>query len=110
VRLIEIADFSSFRELAAHCLALKGYTDVTVTDGWNDGGTDVRVYQLPPNPTGIAFQVTVERDWKKKMHEDVVKVKTRLHLHNMIFVTSRRIAEAEFFAESEAIWAEHDVG
>ncbi len=109
VRLIETADFSSFRELAAHCLALKGYREVTVTDGWNDGGADVRVFQLPPNPTAMAFQITVERDWKGKLHDDVAKVKARLGLRDMTLVASRRIPEAEFFIESENVWREHGV-
>ena len=77
-RLIEAADFGSFRELALACLALKGYREVTLTDGWADGGTDVRVFQLPPNPTPIAFQVTVEWEWKAKLHDDARKVKSRL--------------------------------
>lgn len=103
-RLVETADFASFRELAAHCLALKGYSEVALTDGWNDGGTDLRVYQLPPNPTHIGFQVTVERDWKAKLWEDAAKAKARLSLDHMTLVTSRRVPEAEFFAESEAVW------
>jgi hypothetical protein len=108
-RLIEAADFASFRELAAHFLALKSYSAVTMTDGWNDGGTDLRVYQLAPNPTSIAFQVTVEREWKAKLHDDAEKVKTRLKLDNMTFVTSKRIGEAVFFAEAEAIWRDQGV-
>jgi hypothetical protein len=109
VRLIEAADFMSFRELALHCLALKGYKGVTLTDGWNDGGTDVRVFQLPPNPSGIAFQITVEHDWKRKLHDDAAKVKEKLGLQQMTLVTSRRIAEAKFFTESEAVWKDHSV-
>ena len=105
-RLIEAADFGSFRELALACLALKGYREVTLTDGWADGGTDVRVFQLPPNPTPIAFQVTVEWEWKAKLHDDARKVKSRLKLDHMTIITSRRLAEAEFQAESERVWRE----
>src|SRR5262245_29395313 len=103
VRMIEAADVMAFRELALECVALKGYKGVALTDGWNDGGTDVRVFQLPPNPSGIAFQITVERDWKGKLHDDAAKVKEKLDLQQMTLVTSRRIAEAEFFTESEII-------
>jgi hypothetical protein len=67
IRLIEASDFLAFRELALECLAMKGYQEVTLTNGWKDGGTDLRVFQLPPNPTPMAFQITVERDWKTKL-------------------------------------------
>jgi hypothetical protein len=103
-RLIEAADFSSFRELASHFLAMRGYSEIAITDGANDGGTDLRVFQLPPNPTPIAFQITVERNWKSKLWEDVEKAKSRLRLDHMTYVTSRRVPEAEFFGETEAIW------
>lgn len=103
-RLIEAADFMSFRELALECLAMKGYQDVALTDGWSDGGTDVRVFQLPPNPTPMAFQITVERDWKGKLQEDAQKIQEKLKLTHMTLVTSRRVPEAEFHAEAERLW------
>lgn len=109
VRLIETADFSSFRELALVCLSLKGYHDVTLSDGWNDGGTDVRVFQMPPNATRIAFQITVERDWKAKLAEDAAKAKIKLKLTHMTFVCSRRVAEYEFQKAAESVWRKYNV-
>src|SRR5918992_3967786 len=109
IRLIEAADFLSFRELALQCLALKGYQEVALTDGWSDGGTDVRVFQLPPNPTPIAFQITVEWDWKRKLHEDSEKVRAKLRLPHMTLVTSRRVPEAEFQTEADLIWQSKSV-
>ena len=109
VRLIQTADFMSFRELAFECLKLKGYREVTLTDGWSDGGTDLRVFQLPPNPNGMAFQITVEKDWKGKLHDDAVKAKSRLKLDLLVLLCSRRIAESEFEAEKDRIWREQSV-
>lgn len=104
VRVIEAADFMAFRELALECLSIKGYRDVALTDGWSDGGTDVRVFQLPPNPTPIAFQISVEWEWKTKLRKDAAKIKNKLALVHMTLVTSRRIPEAEFQTEAEGIW------
>lgn len=109
VRLIQTADFMSFRELAFECLKLKGYREVTLTDGWSDGGTDLRVFQLPPNPTNMAFQITVEKNWKGKLYEDAVKAKDRLKLDFLVLLCSRRIAESEFETEKDKIWREQSV-
>lgn len=103
-RLIEAADFMSFRELALECLKLKGYREIALTDGWRDGGTDVRVFQLPPNPTPLAFQITVEKNWRAKLHHDSTKVRDVLKLLNLVLVTSRRVAESEFQREAERVW------
>jgi hypothetical protein len=105
-RLIEASDFLSFREIALKCLALKGYREVALTDGWRDGGTDVRTFDLPPNPTPIAFQITVEWDWKAKLRADARKVKANLKLEHMTLMTSRRVPEAEFHGEAENLWRE----
>ncbi len=109
IRLIEASDFLAFRELALECLAMKGYQQVTLTDGWKDGGTDLRVFQLPPNPTPMAFQITVEWDWKAKLLEDAEKVRTKLNLAHMTLVTSRRVPEADFQEEAERIWRSKNV-
>jgi hypothetical protein len=108
-RLIESSDFMSFRELALKCLEIKGYRGIAVTDGWRDGGTDVRVFHMPPNPTPLAFQISVEKDWRSKAKADAVKVKDNLKLEHMILVSSRRIAEAEFQIIADEIWREQAV-
>jgi hypothetical protein len=61
VRLIESSDFSSFREIALAAISLKGYAEPSLADGWNDGGSDVRVSQVPPNPTKLAIQISVKK-------------------------------------------------
>jgi hypothetical protein len=106
VRLIESANFMSFRELAIKYLKIRGYKEVSLTDGWRNGGIDIKVVQIPPNPIPIAFQVTVDRKWQQKLRADAKKVKENLKLDHLILVTSYRLAEAEFQLEAEAIWAE----
>lgn len=95
-RLIDAADFLSFREIALKTMSHLGYSQPSLTDGWSDGGTDIRVSTLPPHPNPIAVQITVEKDWKGKLKGDARKVKDTLKLKDLIFVTSRRIPEAEF--------------
>ena len=108
-RLIQAADFLTFRELAVVCLTIKGYREVTLTDGWSDGGTDLRIFQMPPTPTSLAFQITVEWNWKGKLRADARKVKNLLELNHLILISSRRIAEAEFQEISDEILREYGV-
>jgi hypothetical protein len=102
-RLISGADHLSFRDLALEYLASRGYKEVTSTDGWSDGGTDVRVFTQPPIPDPVAFQVTVEWDWKKKLYEDAEKVKRQLGLSHLTLIASRRIPEAEFLDAADDV-------
>lgn len=106
IRLVEGADWMSFRELALLCLDLKGYREVSLSDGAYDGGTDLMVYQRPPNPTRIAVQLSVQKKWKNKLDEDVRKAKSKLGLDHMVYVSSRRIPEADFAPEKDRIWSE----
>jgi hypothetical protein len=57
----------------------------------------------------MAFQVTVERDWKSKLHADAEKVKAKLGLAHMTLVTSRRVPEADFEAEADDVWRRYAV-
>lgn len=108
-RLVEISDFLSFREIALRTLALRGYVQPSLTDGPSDGGTDVRVFQIPPNPARLAVQLSVERDWRKKLRSDAAKIKEKLSLQDVLFVTSRRVPEAEFQILSAEIWRDLDL-
>lgn len=103
-RLIEAADFLSFREIARNFLRLRGYREVRPEDGWNDGGTDLRIYERPGNSTPIAFQVTVEKRWKPKIRKDALKAKEKLGLSHFTFVASRRIANTEWESVREDLW------
>ena len=109
VRLIASSDFMAFREMAIRFLVLRGYVDPSLTDGWSDGGTDVRIFHKPPNPAKIAIQITVERDWSKKLRDDSQKIKDRLDIDTLIFISSRRIPETDFHEESQQIWLDYNV-
>lgn len=109
VRLIESADFMTFRAIALRYLARKGYQDPVLTDGWRDGGSDVSVSQLPPNTTKLAIQITVERNWEPKIKKDAVKARDKLGLNVMLFICSRRVPEADFVPVTESLFSSHGV-
>lgn len=94
-RLIEAADFSTFRELVLEYLQFRRYEPV-VTDGWRDGGRDFALFQLPPERSVVGVQATVERNWKRKLRQDARKAKGELDVRHLLFFSSRRIPEAEF--------------
>ena len=95
-RLITACDFATFRQVAALYLRLCGFKDVSITDGWNDGGSDLRVCIQPPNSANVAVQTSVEFDWKAKAQEDAIKAKTKLKTDRFLFITSRRASNVQF--------------
>jgi hypothetical protein len=104
-RLVESADFVAFREIAMRYLSLKGYRDVEVKDGWNDGGSDFAVGVLGANPVPLAIQVTVQRSgWQAKVKADCRRAKTELGLANALYVTSRRLARVDFTKVADELW------
>lgn len=103
-RLIEAADWGSFRELALRLLSLKGYRETVLVDGPGDGGTDFLVSELPPNPARLAIQVSVQKRWKRKLQQDAAKVQQQLRLNDLLYITSRRIPEAEFDDVRDKLW------
>ncbi|MDQ2760191.1 MAG: restriction endonuclease [Actinomycetota bacterium] len=106
-RLIEGADFLSFREIALQYLSLKGYRDVELKDGWNDGGSDFAVGVLSSNPLSLGIQITVQRaNWESKAKADARRVKAELGIEDVVFVTSRRIAQAVFSDVAEELWVD----
>lgn len=109
VRLIESADYMSFREIAHLALQARSFKHVAITDGWKDGGRDVAVYEAPPNPSRFAVQLSVERDWRGKLREDAGKVRSRLGVDVLLYVTSRRVPEADFATVADEIWVANSV-
>ncbi|HTU35959.1 MAG TPA: restriction endonuclease [Candidatus Acidoferrum sp.] len=94
--LIEAMEFSQFREFARQCILQRGYKAVQ-SDGWSDGGRDIRIYNAEGRVSRrIAFQCSVEWDWKPKLLEDIVKAKTKLGCDDFTYVTNRRIGDAVF--------------
>jgi hypothetical protein len=94
--LIEAMDFVQFREFARQCILQRGYKAV-VSDGWADGGRDVRIYSAEGGVSRrIAFQSSVEWDWKTKLWDDLMRAKSALGCDDFIYVTNRRIGDAVF--------------
>ncbi len=94
--LIEAMDFLQFREFARQSILQRGYKAV-ISDGWSDGGRDLRVYAAEGRVCHrIAFQCSVERDWKAKLWDDLTKAKAKLECDDFVYITNRRIGDAVF--------------
>lgn len=94
--LIDAASPGQLRALAQLLLRLQGYAEAWISDGPHDGGADLRVLSIPANPLPIAIQTSVEKKWQQKLRVDAEKVKSRLGLDRMYFISSRRIPQASF--------------
>lgn len=96
-RLIEALDPTTFREFARECIKYRGYSCPSLSDGWADGGRDVRVYLVDGlTPARLAFQTSIERNWDGKLLADAKKARDKLKCSSFVYVTNRRIADAEF--------------
>lgn len=95
-RLIEAAEPDQLRLLARLVLRLTGYADSRITDGPYDGGADLRILALGGSelPEGVA--VSVEQKWQAKLRGDAARVKSKLGLTRLRFISSRRIPEGSF--------------
>jgi hypothetical protein len=95
-RLVESADVSTLRTLSAVLLPLIGLNSLDFCDGPYDGGKDFTVSENIMKSTRIAVQLSIEKDWRKKMKIDVVKAKRRFGINVLYFISSRRIPESSF--------------
>jgi len=96
VRLIQSADYLSFREIALLALRARGFATPAIRDGWSDGGSDVAVYTFALQSLRFAIQISVESDWRAKLREDARKAKKTLGTSDFLYVSSQRLAEVEF--------------
>jgi hypothetical protein len=98
-RHIEALDSATFREVAQKCLEVRGFTRVTVSDGPDDAGRDIRVYETQSalQPIPFAVQVSVQKkNWKAKIKDDAKSARDQLNCTSFMYVTSRRIGDADF--------------
>lgn len=95
VKAIDAADPSAFREIALLCLDKRGFQP-SLVDGPHDGGADFLVRTLPPGTAKFAVQVSVEKNWQKKLRSDAVKARRRLGVDNLMFISSRVITPPLF--------------
>lgn len=96
VRLINALEFYQLRELALKYLSLIGYTNPSLTDGWSDGGTDLRVMRADGATASLVVQVSVEKTWEHKLRADLKKAKRNYQPTSFFYVSSRRIPELAF--------------
>jgi predicted transcriptional regulator len=108
-RLIAGTDFVTFREICIKLLTIKGYDETALSDGWNDGGTDVVVGINPDTKSPLAIQITVDSKIKKKLVADAIKAKDKLKLNRMILLYNKRFDEHEFNAIQTDIVDKHGV-
>jgi hypothetical protein len=107
-RLIESADFVGFREIALRYLILRGYREVELADGRNDGGNDFWVRVQGSNDTPLAVAVTVQRsDWRAKMKADAQRAKETLGLTTVLYLSSHERASVDVAGVVDELWS-HD--
>ena len=90
--LIESADVPTFRTLATLFLRSMGYTKGFYSDGPYDGGVDFFVFEESGTGIKTAFQLSIEKGWKRKLEAEVKKAKANYpSITAFIFVSNRRI-------------------
>ena len=95
VKAIDAADPGALREIALLCLDKRGFQP-SLVDGPHDGGADFLVHTLPPSTAKFAVQISVEKNWQKKLRSDAAKAKTRLGVDTLMFISSRVITSPLF--------------
>lgn len=107
IRLIEAADPSQLVELAMQHFRRRGYAPV-VRDGPGDGAVDLRLFEIG-GARRIAVQVTRQkRGLFSKLRADALSAEA-LGVRQLWVVSSHRLAEAQFLAWSDKIYAETGV-
>jgi hypothetical protein len=109
-RTIEGCDFITFRELAIFTLPYIGLKEVKLTDGWRDGGTDVKVGVNKGTELNLAVQISVERKWQSKIIGDLRKIKSNYsNVRAVYFISSRRIQERDFETVRQQAYKDFDI-
>ena len=90
--IVESSDVSTFRTIASVFLRSVGYPKAFLSDGPYDGGSDFFVHKDPATGIETAFQLSIEKDWKKKLQQDIRKAKTNYPaISAFVFMSKRRI-------------------
>lgn len=92
--LLGSLDAASFRDVVRRALSARGYQAVS-TDGPYDGGADFLLFVRGHAPLPCAVQVSVEKDWRAKLKQDVRKAATG-QFESFLFTSSRRMPIREF--------------
>ena len=95
-RLVQSCDFPQFNPIARHFAELHLGLKSAPVDGWNDGGSDLRIYGRPAEKQTVAVQISVRKSgWKTKARADAEKAKTTFGTTLFYFVSNRRVAPRE---------------
>lgn len=95
VNAITSADFTAFREIALLYLDRRGFR-ASLADGPHDGGADFLSFDLLPSNTKFAVQVSIEKNWQKKLRTDAAKARKILGVEHLLFLSSRVITQPAF--------------
>ena len=99
--LIEGSDVTTFRTIASIFLRSIGYPKAFLCDGPYDGGADFFVYSDPKTGIETAFQLSIEKNWRKKLVAEIKKTTTNYpNVKAFIFVSKRRIPLRSFQTEN----------
>jgi len=82
--------------LVAIFLELIGFSSAQFCDGPYDGGKDFYIDENKVGGLKIAFQISTESDWRKKLKKDAAKVNREFETNLLYFISSRRIPESSF--------------
>lgn len=96
--LIGAATPAQLSALALLVLRELGFTETAITDGPYDGGKDLLLLTLPAAPLPVAVQLSIEVKWRDKLTKEADKVKRKLQLDTMYFISSRRVPQGSFAA------------
>jgi hypothetical protein len=109
VQLIEAMNPYQLQEVALRYLSLRGFRNPSLTDGWNDGGTDLRVMRADGVPSRLVVQTSVQRKWKEKLTSDIEKAYNSYKCNSFIYISSRRLAELDFQRIADDALLRHQV-
>jgi hypothetical protein len=109
-KAVELADHLAFREIARKYLQLRGYREPRITDGPRDAGADLLVRTLGGNQTPLAVAITTQaKDVPTKLRKDCRRAKEALGLDVVHFLSSRRLANADFMGVVDDLWKQDGI-
>ena len=95
-RIVQSLTPGQLQEAALIFLTLRGFRHPEPCDGWNDGGTDLRVFQCEEVSGRLVVQTSVERRWKSKLEADLKKSCKNYEVYSYLYITTRKISELEW--------------
>lgn len=107
--LIDSATPEQLRAIARLALRLVGHPANHITDGPHDGGADIVIENAAGGVLPIVVAVSVAKDWRSKLVDDVQKAQRQLGAERVLFISSRRIPEASFRRVQTKLYQSHNI-